>query len=854
MDVQKSIPKHLQLLTGKTFAALSAVLVLVAFYVFSADYQRNLLQALNEHEIQFELLVKKNQTKIRDQKLAIITALDHIQSQEPKLNSHDLIEEMQRSLNHVLGSSQWQLQSTNFDVSPYDVYFFKSNPKRVQLFKEFLNPTANSNSDTRHHIELNEDSENHSLWILQNDWENLISYLKTDPNKERANQINALLENTHIHFDNSKQSNVFQDIRHAWILKNIWSSILSDDANTFEIPRLAKHFLPKFNGFPPRFLSLQSNQSKLSCYLKIFPSDFEPGKSNSISSNRIRLFPQQVTLIILDEDILNQMNILSTLKNHPILADYQLHVDYSHLKLSFKDGSQKLFIRPPVAESWHYNSESNTFIEIHKGDHKYQELFGDSFSKTREAIHFKFKDDHDIVYLASSFNAFQLGKTRITFYRKLSKVLSPLYFRWTLICCFLLISILSYLLIRRFYDRSIASSFNLCINAIAQDSAIPIDNMSEDELKALGKTLTDFNERIQIHIFRTELQLKFQSVLNQPYHHFNHYMQEFNYLTLEYLPHLHWKFLKIKPLDMTNIFVIEVNPEDQQYLKDFLNLPQEINLKMKDVMPNDSETDFLNQMFKQLVQTARLEDELIRKTSLEQELVLAADIQKSLLPSIEIIENDHYEISFSTNTVGKLRGDFLDFYVKDDHLIIYMADIASQGIGTTMIARSLKSFIRGLMDTYCESGLIMNRCNQWVCEETADDLLVSLTIVIYEIHSGATEISTAGANGSLILQEDSFNNILKPYPALGINHQIEYPSQNLNLKPNDIIYLYTHDFLQTNSLSISSQKRDLMTILEDSKSLETQSILQNLAKINQFTPVSGQGDWINFAMKVRQNL
>ena len=173
------------------------------------------------------------------------------------------------------------------------------------------------------------------------------------------------------------------------------------------------------------------------------------------------------------------------------------------------------------------------------------------------------------------------------------------------------------------------------------------------------------------------------------------------------------------------------------------------------------------------------------------ELEFAKSIQHSALPSV-FPKRSEVELYASMDTAKEVGGDFYDFYFTEgDTLNFLIADVSGKGIPAAMFMMRAKTQLKGLT----ESGLPVNEVfiqgNNALCEGN-EDMFVTAWQGAIDLRTGHVKFANAGHNPPLIKRDGKFEYLkTKAGMVLAGLDDIKYGLFELDLKPGDIIYLYT---------------------------------------------------------------
>ncbi len=181
---------------------------------------------------------------------------------------------------------------------------------------------------------------------------------------------------------------------------------------------------------------------------------------------------------------------------------------------------------------------------------------------------------------------------------------------------------------------------------------------------------------------------------------------------------------------------------------------------------------------------------------IDAELAFAKAIQHSALPSVfpPYPNRKEFDIWATMDTAKEVGGDFYDFYfVNEDTLAFLIADVSGKGIPAAMFMMNAKAVLK----SYAESGLEVNKtftlANEKLCEGNEAGMFVTAWMGLLNTKSGAVTFANAGHNPPLVKHADGSFEYLKVRAGfvLAGMEGIKYRKNELQLAPDDVIYLYT---------------------------------------------------------------
>lgn len=177
------------------------------------------------------------------------------------------------------------------------------------------------------------------------------------------------------------------------------------------------------------------------------------------------------------------------------------------------------------------------------------------------------------------------------------------------------------------------------------------------------------------------------------------------------------------------------------------------------------------------------------------ELSVAADIQANLLPKIfpPFPERTDFDLYASMNPAKEVGGDFYDFFMIDsDHLALVIADVSGKGVPAALFMVTAKTLIKDHGMLGMSAGDVFTRANALMCESNDYGLFVTGWLGIIELSTGKVDYVNAGHNPPLISHNGQFEYLKGKHDfVLAGMEGVKYRSQELTLKPGDILYLYT---------------------------------------------------------------
>jgi sigma-B regulation protein RsbU (phosphoserine phosphatase) len=253
----------------------------------------------------------------------------------------------------------------------------------------------------------------------------------------------------------------------------------------------------------------------------------------------------------------------------------------------------------------------------------------------------------------------------------------------------------------------------------------------------------------------------------------------------------------------------------------------------------------------QTLENARLYEEERKLIALEEDLRTARFIQQSLLPkSNPIIEGiEIFGLSISARQVG---GDYYDFIqIDDSHLGIAIADVSGKGTPAALLMANLQASLRGqalinrsVKDTVTKTNFMLSKFMDM-------GKFITLFYGILDLQAKTFTYTNAGHNFPFLLDRDgNLKNLEKGGIILGISDNSIYEEDTVQLKPGDLILLYTDGITEaTNEKEEMFEEERLLKLLKDNQEISAQNLSQKIVDdVLSFQGTQPQGDDITLVL------
>lgn len=183
--------------------------------------------------------------------------------------------------------------------------------------------------------------------------------------------------------------------------------------------------------------------------------------------------------------------------------------------------------------------------------------------------------------------------------------------------------------------------------------------------------------------------------------------------------------------------------------------------------------------------------------SLKTDLAVAGDIQQAILPRIfpPFPEDegvmDLAALMIPAKDVG---GDFYDFFrIDKDRIGVVIADVAGKGIPAAIFMAVSRTLIRAIGMQGYEADVCLTKANELLCQESVDQMFVTVFYAIYNLRTGVLDYCNGGHNSPYILRSGGQ---VEAMPVsgnflVGVIGGVTYKKEQTQLREGDMLVMYT---------------------------------------------------------------
>jgi phosphoserine phosphatase RsbU/P len=191
------------------------------------------------------------------------------------------------------------------------------------------------------------------------------------------------------------------------------------------------------------------------------------------------------------------------------------------------------------------------------------------------------------------------------------------------------------------------------------------------------------------------------------------------------------------------------------------------------------------------IENARLLAESIEAEALEKQVRMAADVQQRMIPQ-KSPELPGVELAAVYVPSFDLGGDFYDYIeLPDSNLGLVIADVSGKGVPASLIMASVRAALRAQVDNVYYLYEVMSRLNAMLCRDTKSSEFVTLFYGVLDTRNKRFTYCNAGHPPAMLLRNGRITELTTDNMVLGIDPNEAFRQQFIDLKPNDLLLLYT---------------------------------------------------------------
>ena len=176
-----------------------------------------------------------------------------------------------------------------------------------------------------------------------------------------------------------------------------------------------------------------------------------------------------------------------------------------------------------------------------------------------------------------------------------------------------------------------------------------------------------------------------------------------------------------------------------------------------------------------------------QKAAVDRELTIAHNIQMALLPQ-SFPEHSDLDLYATQTPARDVGGDLYDYFVHEGRLVFCIGDVSGKGVPAALLMAVMRSMFRSEARRADSAAEMVETMNRNLCEEYTGGDFVTMFVGILDLNSGRLDYCNAGHEAPLVGGQPL--DVMRNLP-VGALSDWDYEGQQTQLKPGDMLFLYT---------------------------------------------------------------
>lgn len=211
-----------------------------------------------------------------------------------------------------------------------------------------------------------------------------------------------------------------------------------------------------------------------------------------------------------------------------------------------------------------------------------------------------------------------------------------------------------------------------------------------------------------------------------------------------------------------------------------------------DFVTKGSDLEILLARVRALLRVKAYQDQLRKlNQQITRDLQIARRVQEALVPQ-GLFRSPRIEIRSAYLPSETLSGDFYDYFLLDDSVYLFVADVSGHGLPAAILVSLLKSYIHTEADAKTRLSEFMSGLNDFLFSVSLPTQFATAQLFRLDAH-GNLAYSNAAHPPFLLFQRDKKKTTLFEQPSylLGALPEMTYDDKTMKVAPGDTLFVYT---------------------------------------------------------------
>ena len=190
---------------------------------------------------------------------------------------------------------------------------------------------------------------------------------------------------------------------------------------------------------------------------------------------------------------------------------------------------------------------------------------------------------------------------------------------------------------------------------------------------------------------------------------------------------------------------------------------------------------------------ARYDELKEKKDRMENELTIGRGIQMSMIPKIfpPFPERNDLDMTAVIVPAKEVGGDLYDFYIRENRLFFCIGDVSGKGVPASLVMAVTRSLFRTVSAHEFSPQRIVTSINDSMSDMNENNMFVTFFCGMLNLGTGHLRYCNAGHNPPILMTDEIRDLEVEPNLPLGIMKGMAYKEQEMDLKYDDALCLYT---------------------------------------------------------------
>jgi serine phosphatase RsbU (regulator of sigma subunit) len=249
-----------------------------------------------------------------------------------------------------------------------------------------------------------------------------------------------------------------------------------------------------------------------------------------------------------------------------------------------------------------------------------------------------------------------------------------------------------------------------------------------------------------------------------------------------------------------------------------------------DFVTKGSDTEVLLARLRALLRMKRYQDQLRKlNQQITRDLQIARRVQEALVPNGSF-RGPRIEIRSAYIPSATLSGDFYDYFLQDELMYLFVADVSGHGLPASILVALLKSYIHTEADAQTSLSSFMSSLNDFLFSVSLPTQFA--TAQLFRIDSeGNLVYSNAAHPPFLLLQRSSGKTVVHEAPShlLGAMPSMLFEEHRLQVKAGDTLFVYTDGLTDRRNAAGEFYSLDrIVTLMDNARDADLTTIYDQI--------------------------